>query len=321
VRRCCTCGRERRSARDTLFAELDALVGGRAAVLRLGSIAANSEQVRLYSALAESLGANKTVCEVGFNAGHSAAVWLLASPTSELHTFDIFSARTSLSCLKHLQRRFPGRLTAHRGDSLSTVPHARLPRPCDLIHIDGRHSFLNVVADAVNMLAHHATPHTQLVFDDQCNAAACNATSTVAGEPTLATCELERAGFLQSAPLHAATRQEAGLVPEAAPLATRSALSTSLVRVGRRFCTLFRVGERGLRMAARLPAQSTASASGKKLPPLPPGTLPCVPRCRVSWATVALERRWGSYMSATDFEADRWQRALRPSDCVWSRGG
>ena len=197
----------------SLFAELDALVATgsrqslqslqkiepaaqrRAALLRMGSIAASMTQVRLYAAIAAQPSV-QTICEIGFNAGHSTAVWLSANRWSTVESFDLYKTRASHAALHLLQQRFPGRLTAHRGDSLSTVARARLPRRCDLVHVDGRHSFLHVMADALNMIP-LAAPTAIFLVDDQCRASSCDAGSTVAGEPTLATCELEKARFLQ----------------------------------------------------------------------------------------------------------------------------
>ena len=197
----------------SLFAELDALVATgsrqslqslqkiepaaqrRAALLRMGSIAASMTQVRLYAAIAAQPSV-QTICEIGFNAGHSTAVWLSSNKHATVESFDLYKTRASHAALHLLQQRFPGRLTAHRGDSLSTVARARLPRRCDLVHVDGRHSFRHVVADALNMIP-LAAPTAIFLFDDQCRASSCDAGSTVAGEPTLATCELENARFLQ----------------------------------------------------------------------------------------------------------------------------
>ena len=38
-----------------------------------------------------------------------------------LHSFDLFTNRWSLGCVRLLQKQFPGRLFVHRGDSLSTI--------------------------------------------------------------------------------------------------------------------------------------------------------------------------------------------------------
>jgi hypothetical protein len=54
-----------------------------------GSVAQNPLQRRVYTALA-SLPCVKTICEVGFNHGHSAGLWLLANPTADVYFFDLF---------------------------------------------------------------------------------------------------------------------------------------------------------------------------------------------------------------------------------------
>ena len=47
----------------------------------------------------------KTVCEIGFNVGHSAAVWLLANERLKLETFDLFDTAMSNAALHHLHGR------------------------------------------------------------------------------------------------------------------------------------------------------------------------------------------------------------------------
>eukprot|EP01052_Picozoa_sp_SAG31_P037698 SAG31_NODE_4909_length_2872_cov_8.516408_1_plen_268_part_00 len=54
-----------------------------------GSTAQNLLQRRVYTALA-SLPCVQTICEVGFNYGHSAGLWLLANPTADVYFFDLF---------------------------------------------------------------------------------------------------------------------------------------------------------------------------------------------------------------------------------------
>ena len=302
----------------SLFKILDRLAAGgssstarrKAALLRLGSIAAHPEQVALYSAAASHA---STVCEVGFNAGHSAAVWMLANPSLKLHTFDLFATRASVAALRHLQQRFPGRLFAHRGDSLSTLPSAKLQPLCDLIHVDGRHSYLNVVADALHSLR-IAVPSAVWLFDDQCDPSQCDAESTVAGEPTLATCDLMRSRVMQPHPT---------LLPN----------GSAIARVGKRRVAAMVRGARAKTLEGRqshahnggrqpIIARGRASSSmlrrhnSSNVPP--PGSLACVPLCNVRWTTAAAERKWASYLEATKREAEMWQAALRPQGCVYS---
>ena len=117
---------------DRLFDELDAVVAAhswsawkRAANTRLGSVAAIRPQVDFYFSVA-SKPSVRTVCEVGFNAGHSAALWLSAKPSIRVVTFDLLGFPYSAACLSFLKDRFPGRLAAHRGDSAIQVRSARV---------------------------------------------------------------------------------------------------------------------------------------------------------------------------------------------------
>jgi hypothetical protein len=184
----------------------------RAGMYRTGSVAVDLTQQAFYMRVAASP-AVRHVCEVGFNAGHSTALWLSVNPTVTVDTFDLFSweakglaysqrlaakqAGFMTPNLHLLQRLFPGRLTAHRGDSLKTVPTASLVRPCDLVHVDGRHSYGNVMADAMNLMR-KSHPSALYLFDDQCDARKCSAPNAgVAAAPGLATCDMVLAGLLE----------------------------------------------------------------------------------------------------------------------------
>lgn len=87
-------------------------------------------QASLLSSIVEVLGTslyarekrNLTVCETGFGASHSAALFLASSQFSHVHTFDKFDRPYQLPLLKQLQSKFAGRLTHHKGDSCKTVP-------------------------------------------------------------------------------------------------------------------------------------------------------------------------------------------------------
>ncbi|KAL3929057.1 MAG: hypothetical protein SGPRY_002120 [Prymnesium sp.] len=155
-----------------LFAELASVVrwhgsDSDAVERRLQSIAAWAPQTDYYTALATRVQIS-TICEVGFNAGHSAVVLLSANPTARLEAFDTFSLSHSAASLRLVSRLFPGRVSPHKGLSSDTVPAARLHRPCDLVIIDGRHHFEAVLQDFVNFRK-HAHPGTLFVFDDICD--------------------------------------------------------------------------------------------------------------------------------------------------------
>lgn len=64
------------------WAKLDALVGG------VGEGHMFTEQAHYYAAVGR-LPFVRTVCEIGFNAGHSATMWLTSQPNLRLQSFDI----------------------------------------------------------------------------------------------------------------------------------------------------------------------------------------------------------------------------------------
>ena len=110
-------------AKDALAPHVEGTAGERVTNGRvLCSVAADAEQVDAYARLAASLGArNVSVCEIGFNVGHSAAVWLTSNPHLTLHTFDIFGKndRAKRRCLELLQEHFPNRIVAHAGEHIA----------------------------------------------------------------------------------------------------------------------------------------------------------------------------------------------------------
>lgn len=226
--------------------------------VRFGSIAAWRSQVDYYWRLATGPWV-KSVCEVGFNAGHSAVVWLLANPKLVLYTFDLFDRVATRRALAHLQERFPGRIVPFRGNSLSTVPRAQLPTTCDLVHVDGRHSYDYVIQDLVHM-QQHASPRALYIFDDQCNATSCHRRTSdqgmlYSGGPTLAVCDMVRAHMLE-------------------PVDT--------FYDGLRMWATFVAGDMDARRWAATP---NAFPNGTKLPT-------CVKPCSLRWSSAELERRW-----------------------------
>jgi hypothetical protein len=52
------------------------------------------------------------VCEVGFNAGYSTAVWLASNPLLKVISFDLpfYLGDYGPSCAEFLRSKFPGRL-------------------------------------------------------------------------------------------------------------------------------------------------------------------------------------------------------------------
>lgn len=97
-----------------------------------------SKQMNLYNAAKDA----KNIMEIGFNAGHSSLLFLMANNDSKLTIFDICEHAYTKPCVQYLSSLFPGRITFIEGDSTVTVPKYFEENPdktFDLIHIDGAH--------------------------------------------------------------------------------------------------------------------------------------------------------------------------------------
>jgi len=165
-----------------------------ATMLRAGSTARFRHQTDFYYRLGTSPWI-KTVCEIGFNVGHSTAIWLSSNPLTTVYSFDLFESGYKPKLVEFLKKRFPGRLHAFKGDSTTVVPRTTLPE-CDLVHIDGRHSYWNVVVDFLNMRV-KSRRDSIFIFDDQCDPKNCSSSSLVPAQPTLGTCDLVATKMLE----------------------------------------------------------------------------------------------------------------------------
>ena len=98
-----------------------------------------------------------TICEIGFNAGHSAAI-LASANNATLHDFDLLIQEWSSAAVSAFKRLHPGRLHAHKGDSACMVPLVleRVRRrlgggaPCDRFFVDGWHEEPSVSSDLMH---------------------------------------------------------------------------------------------------------------------------------------------------------------------------
>jgi len=126
------------------------------------------------------------ILEIGFNAGHSTALMLLANPHSKILHFDLAEHAYGKRCYEYLKSVFgPHRFIDFvAGDSTQTVPaYINTPntpleiytrkyinktefKGFDLLHIDGGHSD-NVARSDIIHTAQYAYPkHNTMVFDD-----------------------------------------------------------------------------------------------------------------------------------------------------------
>ena len=292
-----------------LYTELDRVVAASsrhgtdgpksATMYRLGSVAAYRHQIDFYYRVATSP-AVRTICEVGFNAGPSTAVWLAANPAATIHSSAPVPQTYSVQTLAYLQGRFPGRTVPHSGDSTRSIPATALSPPCDLVHVDGRHSYLNVVQDFVNLLI-KSRDDALFLCDDQCEAARCTARPfPVPGQPALATCDLVSSRMIQRI---------------AASYEGRRQFALYRARPGAREEAAARLGQQA---AAHDEAQRvTGRRLARRIRSGP--FLPCSEQCAVRWHGFEAK----SHQAAWDRDERpallRQQRQLRPPGCNFSR--
>ena len=120
--------------------------------------------------------ASKTVevCEVGFNAGHSTLLWLMADPRVRVRAFDLGIHWYSPHVTGFFDAAFDaGRVDVTFGDSQDTLPafaaafnSTQPPEFCDLIFVDGDHHYAAALADLRNLRAAARPGHHVLLMDD-----------------------------------------------------------------------------------------------------------------------------------------------------------
>ena len=105
----------------------------------------NNKQFNIYY-----LGSiSNNIMEIGFNAGHSCLLMLLANPNSKITIFDICMHKYTIPCFNYLNKEFPNRLELIIGNSLDTVINYK-EKKFDLLHIDGYHEEEHVYHDILN---------------------------------------------------------------------------------------------------------------------------------------------------------------------------
>lgn len=112
----------------------------------------------------------KYILEIGFNAGHSTALMLMANPNSKILHFDLWEHKYTPSCYEFLKSVFGEHrfISLVKGDSTKTIPDfiQSTPIEFDLIHIDGGHTEEILLQDITNCIeAANINNHT-LIIDD-----------------------------------------------------------------------------------------------------------------------------------------------------------
>eukprot|EP00929_Paragymnodinium_shiwhaense_P108564 TRINITY_DN74884_c0_g1_i1.p1 TRINITY_DN74884_c0_g1~~TRINITY_DN74884_c0_g1_i1.p1 ORF type:complete len:298 (-),score=55.67 TRINITY_DN74884_c0_g1_i1:149-1042(-) len=118
-----------------------------------GNIASSEKALSMYFNVARGPTV-KNICEIGFNAGHSAAIYLNANPQANLYSFDIAQFKYTVGNLQLMKELFPERFDFIVGPSATAVPEFHQMKPdvkCDVISVDGDHSTEGTYADLVAM--------------------------------------------------------------------------------------------------------------------------------------------------------------------------
>lgn len=108
------------------------------------------------------------IIEIGFNAGNSALLFLLANPNAYLWCFDICYHSYTKLCFQYLYDNFGQRISLYIGSSVDTVPKFIKNNPdktYDIFHIDGSHDSHIANQDFFNCfsIAHH---QSIIILDD-----------------------------------------------------------------------------------------------------------------------------------------------------------
>jgi predicted O-methyltransferase YrrM len=83
------------------------------------------------------------ILEIGFNAGHSCLLMLLANDDSKITVIDNGRHRYTLKCYDYLIKLFPGRIEFLIGDSIEICSELKYKKPrfFDMVHVDGCHDY------------------------------------------------------------------------------------------------------------------------------------------------------------------------------------
>ncbi|CAK0840356.1 unnamed protein product [Prorocentrum cordatum] len=114
----------------------------------------------------------RRICEVGFNAGHSAFAFLASAPAASLISFDLGAMSYTSACAQLVRLAFPrsGRFRLVVGPSNETLPEFVRERPreprCDLIFVDGGHERAEAQSDLLWMSHLAERGRSLVVMDD-----------------------------------------------------------------------------------------------------------------------------------------------------------
>lgn len=130
----------------------------------------NSQQVpkQVEDLIKLSNGSNIHAMEIGFNAGHSAEIFLQNNPTLRLTSFDLGCHDYVIVAKEYIDATYPNRHTLILGNSTVTIPkysNENKDRIFNIIFIDGGHDYIIANADLENCRK-LANKDTIVIIDD-----------------------------------------------------------------------------------------------------------------------------------------------------------
>lgn len=111
----------------------------------------------------------KHILEIGFNAGHSAALMLTNHANLKYSAIDICMHKYTEPCAALMKQEFGNRFAFFKGDSARAYPfNFREFYDCDMVHIDGGHSLEMFRIDTLNAIFLPRNPNIvrHLLIDD-----------------------------------------------------------------------------------------------------------------------------------------------------------
>lgn len=126
------------------------------------------EQYLVLHYLARQLVA-RSVCETGFNMGHSSFNYLTANNRIVVNSFDLGLHPYAYVMSEYLRNLFPSRFFVHFGNSTQTIPNFIRANPgfrCDLMFVDGGHLYPVALADLRNLASIANLEGNVIVLDD-----------------------------------------------------------------------------------------------------------------------------------------------------------
>ncbi len=104
--------------------------------------------------------------EIGFNAGHSALIMLLANPNLKIKCIDTCAHPYTEACFKYLEKVFPDRLDLIKGNSVEVLPKLQ-GEMYDVIHLDGGKDA--TIEKDISYCQHLVTDDHLVIVDDTQN--------------------------------------------------------------------------------------------------------------------------------------------------------